>query len=57
MTRHELQAPLDLGPFKVAPYVLGHRVLARAELRAKGMDSYEVVKQVVDSVKAPFPVG
>ena len=41
----------------VAPYVLGHRVLARAELRAKGMDSYEVVKQVVDSVKAPFPVG
>jgi MoxR-like ATPase len=42
---------------QVAPYVLGHRVLARAELRAKGMDSYDVVKQVVDSVTAPFPVG
>ncbi len=42
---------------QVAPYVLGHRVLARAELRAKGMDSYEVVKQVVDSVTAPLPVG
>lgn len=42
---------------QVAPYVLGHRVLARAELRAKGMDSYDVVKQVVDSVTAPLPVG
>jgi MoxR-like ATPase len=41
----------------VAPYILGHRVMPRAELRAKGMDALQVIRGVVDTVPAPLPVG
>jgi MoxR-like ATPase len=41
----------------VAPYILGHRVMPRAELRARGLDSYQVVRQVVDTVTVPLPIS
>jgi MoxR-like ATPase len=41
----------------VAPYVLGHRVMPRAELRAKGLDSTEIVRQVLNTVAAPLPIA
>ncbi len=42
---------------EVAPYIIGHRVIARAELRARGLDSFEVIKQVIETVTAPLPVS
>lgn len=42
---------------QVAPYIIGHRVIARAELRARGLDSFEVIKQVIETVTAPLPVS
>jgi MoxR-like ATPase len=42
---------------EVAPYILGHRVMPRAEFRAKGIDSAEVIKQVASTVSAPLPVA
>ena len=42
---------------QVAGYVLGHRVMARAEMRSKGFDSSDIVSQIVDTVTAPLPVG
>ena len=42
---------------QVAPYVLGHRVMTRAEMRSKGFDSSDIVSQIVDTVTAPLPVG
>lgn len=41
----------------VAPYVLGHRVLARAEMRSKGYDTTDVIRQIIQTVTAPLPVG
>ena len=41
----------------VAPYVLGHRVMTRAEMRSKGFDASDIISQIVDTVTAPLPVG
>jgi MoxR-like ATPase len=41
----------------VAPSILSHRVMPRAEIRAKGMSVEEVVKSVVDTVPVPLPVA
>lgn len=41
----------------VAPFILSHRVLARAEIRAKGVTIEEVVKSVVETVPVPLPIG
>lgn len=41
----------------VAPFVLGHRVLARAEMRSKGYDATDIIRQIIQSVTAPLPVG
>ena len=42
---------------EVAPYVLGHRVMTRAEMRSKGFDASDIISQIVDTVTAPLPVG
>jgi MoxR-like ATPase len=41
----------------VAPYILGHRVLPRAEVRAKGIDSYELINTMLESVTTPLPIS
>lgn len=41
----------------MAGAVLGHRVLARAELRAKGQTTEEVIQGLLDRVPAPVPVA
>jgi MoxR-like ATPase len=41
----------------IATAVLGHRVLARAELRAKGQTTDQVIERLLDEVSAPVPVS
>lgn len=41
----------------VASSVLGHRVIARSELRARGQSADQVIQQILDTVSAPVPVG
>lgn len=41
----------------VAPMVLGHRVIARGEVRARGTTNEQIIEQVLTSVPAPVPVG
>jgi MoxR-like ATPase len=41
----------------VAPSILGHRVLPRAELRARGTTTEQVIERVLAEVPAPVPVG
>lgn len=41
----------------VATMVLGHRVLPRAELRARGGSTEGVIRQILTEVPAPVPVG
>jgi MoxR-like ATPase len=55
MTGHEFVRPDDVKA--MAGAVLSHRVMARAELRAKGQTTEEVIGHLLDSVPAPVPVG
>ncbi|MFQ3678510.1 MAG: MoxR family ATPase [Fimbriimonadaceae bacterium] len=41
----------------VAPYILSHRVLPRADLRARGSTAEQIVRQILDTVPAPIPAG
>lgn len=41
----------------VAQYIIAHRVMPRAELRARGLTTNDVVKAIVETVPAPVPVG
>lgn len=41
----------------MASCVLGHRVMPRAELRAKGQTTDEVIERILETVQAPVPVG
>lgn len=41
----------------VASLVLGHRLVVRSEVRARGTTSDQVVQQVLDSVPAPVPAA
>ena len=41
----------------VAPNVLGHRIIVRGEVRAKGLTGDDIVRQVLDGVPAPAPVA
>jgi MoxR-like ATPase len=41
----------------VAPAVLAHRVIPRAELRARGASAEQVIERVLESVPAPVPVN
>lgn len=42
---------------EMASSVLAHRVMARAELRAKGQTTEEVIDRTLESVPTPVPVG
>ncbi len=42
---------------RVAKLVLGHRVIARGEVRARGMTTEQIIDQVLDAVPVPLPVG
>lgn len=39
----------------VAPAVLSHRVIARADVRARGANVEEIIERVLESVSAPIP--
>ncbi len=41
----------------VGPLVLGHRVIVRGEVRARGTLGDEVVRRLLDTVPTPAPVG
>lgn len=55
MQGHEFVRPDDVKA--MAGVVLGHRVIPRAELRAKGHTTEEVVERLLDQVTAPVPAG
>ncbi|MCO5296866.1 MAG: MoxR family ATPase [Fimbriimonadaceae bacterium] len=40
---------------RVAPLVLGHRVIARSDSRAHGLESAEIISKIVATVPAPVP--
>jgi MoxR-like ATPase len=42
---------------EMASSVLAHRVMARAELRAKGQTTEEVIDRTLETVPSPLPVG
>lgn len=42
---------------QVAPYVLAHRVLPRAEIRARGISTEDVIRQLLEQVAAPVAVS
>ena len=42
---------------EMASSVLAHRVMARAELRAKGQSTEEVIDRTLEGVPSPVPVG
>jgi len=52
---HEFVRPDDVKA--MASAVLSHRVIARAELRAKGDTTEGVIDRILDAVAAPVPVG
>lgn len=41
----------------VAPMTLGHRVIPRGEVRARGTTPEQIIEQVLSQVPAPVPVG
>lgn len=41
----------------VAPMVLGHRIIPRGEVRARGTSNEEIILQILETVSAPVPVG
>jgi len=42
---------------EVAPVVLSHRVIARVEEKARGLNTEDIVRQILNSVAAPVPVA
>ena len=42
---------------EMAGPVLAHRVIPRAEVRAKGLTTEQVIDGILDAVKTPIPVG
>ncbi|AIE83847.1 AAA family ATPase [Fimbriimonas ginsengisoli] len=55
LSGHDFVRPDDVK--EMASAVLGHRVLPRSELRAKGLTTEEVIQQLLDRVSAPVPVA
>jgi MoxR-like ATPase len=52
---HEFVRPDDVKV--MAGAVLGHRVIARAELRSKGHTTEQVIEGILETVPVPLPVG
>lgn len=40
---------------RIAPIVLGHRIIVRGEVRAQGLSGEDIVRQILESVPAPIP--
>lgn len=55
MVGHDFVQPEDIKA--VAPAILAHRVLPKAELRVRGASTEQVITRVLDNVGAPVPVG
>jgi MoxR-like ATPase len=55
MAGHDYVEPEDVKA--VAPAILAHRVLPKAELRVRGASTEQVIIRVLESVGAPVPVG
>ena len=41
----------------VAPAVLGHRIILRGEVRAKGLEGDDIIQQILEAVPAPVPTS
>lgn len=52
---HDFVRPDDVKA--MAPAVLAHRVIPRAEVRARGQNAEAVIEQLLEAVPAPVPVG
>ncbi len=55
MSGHDFVRPDDVKA--VAPLVLSHRVLPRAEARARGETTNDLICRIVETVRAPVPVS
>lgn len=55
MMGHDFVQPEDIKA--VAPSILAHRVIPKAELRVRGANTEQVITRVLDNVGAPVPVG
>lgn len=55
MSGAEFVRPEDVK--SVAPMVLGHRIIPRGEVRARGTSNEYIVEQILETVPAPVPVG
>lgn len=55
MSGHDFVQPEDVKA--VAPAILAHRVIPKAELRVRGASTEQVIERVLESVGAPVPVG
>jgi MoxR-like ATPase len=55
MYGHDFVQPEDVKA--VAPAILAHRVLPKAELRVRGSSTEQVITRILDTVGAPVPVG
>ncbi|MCG9893906.1 MAG: MoxR family ATPase [Fimbriimonadaceae bacterium] len=40
-----------------APFVLGHRIILRGEVRARGITGEEIIRRMLDTVPAPVPAA
>lgn len=40
---------------EIAPVILGHRVIVRGEVRAKGVSGDDIIRQILSAVPAPVP--
>lgn len=55
MHGHDFVQPEDVKA--VAPAILAHRVIPKAELRVRGASTEHVIERVLETVGAPVPVG
>lgn len=55
MAGHEFVRPDDVKA--LAPSVLGHRVMSRAEQRTRGTSTDQIIEHILETVPAPVPVG
>lgn len=55
MTGRDFVSPDDVKA--MATTILGHRVIVRGEVRARGMSNIDVIDQVLSSVAVPVPVA
>jgi MoxR-like ATPase len=42
---------------RMAPAVLGHRVIPRADLRSRGLEPENIIEEIIGTVPVPVPTG